>query len=74
MSEENSTTESVDSLANDKLRGVVPIAQYIGEKPRRTYYLLERRLIPAGKEGDSWIASKSRLRAHYARLASGEAA
>jgi hypothetical protein len=54
------------TLASDKLRGVKLIADFIGEDKRRTTYLLERGIIPAGKEGNSWISSKAALRAHYA--------
>jgi hypothetical protein len=55
------------------LRGVDAIAEYIGEPRRRTFYLLEKRLIPAGKEGNLWRASKRRLRDHYDRLTAGGA-
>jgi hypothetical protein len=56
------------SLANDKLSGVQAIADEIGESRRRTYYLLERGLIPGGKLGATWIASRRTLREHYACL------
>lgn len=62
-----------DTVATDKLRGIPKISEYIGENERRTYYLCERRLIPCGKEGTSWIASKRALKEHYARLTSGDA-
>jgi hypothetical protein len=61
-----------ETLANDLLRGVKPISRFIGETPRKTYNLLEHRRIPAGKQGAIWIASKSVLRSHYAKLTAGE--
>jgi hypothetical protein len=56
-------------LANDKLRGVKAIAEYIGENVRRTFYLVSEGLIPARKEGGVWISFKSWLDAHYQRPA-----
>jgi hypothetical protein len=62
------------SLADDLLSGVPKIAEFIGENERRTYYLLEQGLIPAGKVGTRWTSLKSRLREHYTNVASGRAA
>jgi hypothetical protein len=56
------------SVADDKLSGVPEIAAEIGENQRRTYYLLEKGLIPAGKLGATWVASRRALREHFARL------
>jgi hypothetical protein len=58
-------------IADDKLRGVAAIAKFIGESQRRTQYLCERKMIPVGKEGVIYVASKQVLRAHYLRLTSG---
>jgi hypothetical protein len=55
-------------LADDLLRGIKRIAEFIGETESRTNYLGRRKLIPIGKIGRSWIASKRRLRKHYADL------
>jgi hypothetical protein len=66
--------ESGATLAGDLLRGVLAIAAFIDESPRRTNYLCERGYIPVGKQGANWIASKRVLREHYARLTAGEAA
>jgi hypothetical protein len=60
-----------DSLADDLLRGVRPIAEFLGETERRTFYLCERGYIPAGKVGAAWVASKKALRAHFGRLTAG---
>jgi hypothetical protein len=62
--------ESTEDLADDRLRGVNPIAGFLGEKPRRVSYMIERNLIPYAKEGRSVISRKSWLRAHYARPSS----
>ena len=62
------------SIGDDILRGAPKISRYIGENLRRTYYLLENEIIPAGKQGTLWIASKRRLRDHYERLTGGEGA
>jgi hypothetical protein len=61
-------------IAEDKLRGVAAIAAYIGESRRRAQYLCERRLIPVGKEGITYVASKRRLRTHYEALTAGDEA
>jgi hypothetical protein len=61
------------SLADDLLTGVVEIDAYIHKKPnpRRTYYLLENHIIPAGKLGNIWTGSKRRIDAHFAGLTQG---
>jgi hypothetical protein len=60
-----------ERLADDLLRGVPAIADFIGESPRQTYDLLEAGRVPAFKLGGGriWYASKARLKHHYARLA-----
>ena len=57
--------------ADDLLKGVHQIAEFINESHRRTYYLLENGLLPAGKLGAVWIASKSKLRTRYAEIVAG---
>ena len=64
-------TDGDGPLADDLLRGVKPIAEFIGEKERRTFYLLERRYVPAGKIGAAWVASKRALRAHFEKITAG---
>jgi hypothetical protein len=65
-----SQTSNDDSLGI--LRGARAIAGYIdlrndaGEVDERAaYYLLERGLLPAFKEGSVWTTTKARLREHY---------
>ena len=62
------STTPDESIANDALRGTRAIAAFRGEKEQRTSYLLEKGIIPAGKEGAVWVASKRALRQHHARL------
>jgi hypothetical protein len=52
-------------LREDLLRGAEEIAEFIGRDVRATYYLLQQKLLPAIKEGDVWVTTKSRLRRHY---------
>jgi hypothetical protein len=59
--------------ALDVLRGVKAISQFTGEPERRTVYLLEKGLLPGGKIGAIWTASKRKLRDHYNRVTGGEA-
>jgi hypothetical protein len=67
-------TAAAYAIAEDKVRGVSNIAVYLGETVRRTQYLCERRIIPVGKEGAHYVASKRRLRAYHEQVTSGEAA
>jgi hypothetical protein len=62
---------SDDNLSADLLKGVHQIAEFIDESHRRTYYPLENGLLPAGKLGTVWIASKSKLRTRYAEIVAG---
>ena len=62
------------SLSDDLLKGVEAIGAEIGEDRRRTYYLLEQKLIPSGKIGALWVASRRKLRAHYDKATGGNAA
>jgi len=61
------------SLADDRLVGAKAIAEFRNEPVRRTNYLLERGMIPAGKEGKVWIASRKALIAQHVKLTGGEA-
>lgn len=57
-------------LKNDRLKGAKAIADFMGEDPRRIFYLLEQRLIPAFKLGGRWNARKSTLLKHIEKLES----
>jgi hypothetical protein len=56
---------STDDIAADRLVGVQAIASFRGEEPRRTRYLIERGVIPVGREGERIVASKQRLRSEW---------
>jgi hypothetical protein len=55
-------------VAEDVLWGVKAIAKEVGQPERQVYYKLERGLLPAGKSGDTWVASRQALRAHFKEL------
>jgi hypothetical protein len=63
-----------DTVASDVLRGVGAISQEVGLTKREAYYKLEKGIIPAGKDGSQWVASRKKLREHYANLTGGTAA
>jgi hypothetical protein len=58
-------------LSEDLIWGAEAIAKALNQKLRPTYYKLERGLIPCGKVGDFWVASRKALREHFAKLTSG---
>jgi hypothetical protein len=60
-----------EDLADDLLRGISGISQFIGEPVRRTYYLAETKKIPAFKLGKIWMARKSTLRRYIEKLEAG---
>jgi hypothetical protein len=55
-------------IADDILRGVKNIADYINEDARATNHKLATGALPGGKEGSQWIASRAVLRAHYKNI------
>jgi hypothetical protein len=67
-------TDSVaDDVGNDRLRGVKRIAQFLNEDERRVSYLIERGILPAGREGSAIVASKARLRRYHSEVTGSEA-
>jgi hypothetical protein len=58
-------------LEKDLIWGVSAIAAEINRSPRQTHYMLERELLPAGRQGSLWVASRRALREHFARLTGG---
>lgn len=62
----------MQTVGDDVLEGAEAIGKFIGVNRRRAHYLLERHEIPAGKVGSRWVASKSALTEHYARITRGE--
>jgi hypothetical protein len=47
------------------VRGAAAIGAAIGVSPRRAYWLLERGVVPAVKEGTTWTSTLDRLRRFY---------
>jgi hypothetical protein len=62
-----------DDIASDRLQGISAIAKFIDESERRTHYLLSKGLIPCGKRGGRWEASKRAILADYERVTGGKA-
>jgi hypothetical protein len=60
--------------ADDLLFGVPAISAFVGRNERQVRYDIRRKLIPAGKWGEQYVASKARLRALFADITSGRAA
>jgi hypothetical protein len=58
---------------DDLIWGVGSIAAVINQSPRQAHYALTKGLLPAGKIGDKWVASKAALREHFGKIASGSA-
>ena len=55
-------------LAEDLLKGAGQIGEFINEGPRRTYYMLERGILPGFKWGGIWHARKSTIIKRIAKL------
>jgi hypothetical protein len=68
------TDSTAEDVGSDRLRGVKQIAQFLNEDERRVSYLIERGIIPAGREGSAIVASKARLRRYHTEITGGEAA
>jgi len=66
------TDAGPSQLGTDLLMGASAIAGFIGQSRRRTYYVLGTSLIPAGREGQTWIGSKAKLREHYNKVTAGD--
>jgi hypothetical protein len=55
-------------VADDLLWGVEAIAKEIGQPVRQVYWRLENGRLPAGKDGQIWVASRQALRKFYQQL------
>jgi hypothetical protein len=55
-------------VGTDLLWGVKAIAAEIGLSERVTYWQLETGLLPAGKSGNTWVASRQNLRKHFLEI------
>lgn len=63
MSTETGAAET--ALADDIMRGMDPIAAFLGVSLYRAYRLAEGGQIPVTKEGGVWIGLKTVLKEHY---------
>jgi hypothetical protein len=58
-------------VANDEsnalgiLWGAAAIGHFIGKDRRKTYWLLENKLLPGRKKGKVWISTKAELTADF---------
>jgi hypothetical protein len=66
------TDSDAEDVGSDRLRGVSQVAQFLNESKRRVSYLIERGIIPAGREGSAIVASKARLREYHRKATGGE--
>jgi excisionase family DNA binding protein len=57
-----------DEYADDKLRSIREIAEYLGATQRRTHYLCQNKMIPAYQIGSRWEMRRSTYLAHIAKL------
>jgi hypothetical protein len=67
-SAERSTRER---LADDLLIGAREIGAYIGRSPPSAYRMASTGVIPCGRVGALYVASKKTLDRHFAELTSG---
>jgi hypothetical protein len=56
------------NYADDKLRSIREIAEYLDETERRTHYLCQKRLIPAYQVGNRWEMRRSTYLAFIEKL------
>ncbi len=56
------------ALADDLLQGAASIGAFLGFSERQTFYLLEKKRLPAFKLQGRWCARKSTLLAHIEKL------
>jgi len=61
----------VEKLGDDLIWGAAAIAKETGLTRRQAYYQLEAGLLPAGRIGEKWVASRRTLREHFAKIMSG---
>ena len=59
------------NLSDDLIWGADAIAKEMGLSRRQAYYMLDRGLLPAGQQGEKWVASRKALMEHFAKITSG---
>ena len=64
---------AVRPLADDVIRGMKNISEFVGEDERRCYYLAEKKLLRGVfKQGNCWVGLKSVIRQSNESAARGE--
>jgi hypothetical protein len=59
-----------EALADDLIRGMARISEFVGESERRCYYLAEQGLLfGVFKQGSAWVGLKSKIREGFERAA-----
>lgn len=53
------------SASIDLVWGAAEIGKEIKRKPRQTFHMLEKGLLPARKVGNQWVAERGKLRAFF---------
>lgn len=61
------------AVFDDLIWGAKDIALEIKQSHRQTLWLIEKKLIPTSRIGGRVVASRARLRAHFAALLSADA-
>jgi hypothetical protein len=67
MAQSEDSQRIVMSDVNDfeLIRGAAAIGRALGLTDRRVFWLLEKGILPAQKEGRIWVTTKERLRQFY---------
>jgi hypothetical protein len=63
--------KTANPLGGDLLFGAEAISKEIGQSVRKTFYLLEKGLLPAGKVGGQWVGSSGTIREHFKKITAG---
>jgi hypothetical protein len=61
----------VELIEDDLVWGIKNIAAAINQSPRQAHYMLTNGQLPAGQQGEKWVASRAALKAHFAKLIQG---
>jgi hypothetical protein len=61
-------SDAVISLADDLMIGIAPIAEFIGQSERKTFYMAESGKLPLFKIGSKWAGRRSTIHQHILTL------
>ncbi len=68
------STDDAVSPAQDRLERAEAIARFLGITTRQARWRMDRGMIPHGREGERFVASRRALSEHWRRITSGEGA